>query len=141
MKWKTLLPLAILGPLMGVLIVMGELPKGTDRFMSAAVVLTCAFYIARRVPVAVVKHGFVIGFWIGASSTLIQALFLKQMLANNPWVVERFAHAPRGFDMEFFVFMLVPFIGVAGGGLTALIAMWLSRALRHSDSNGRQTSP
>jgi len=130
MNWKLIAPLLILGPLMGGLIVMGQFPEGVDRFAWAGVVLTSAFFVARREPLTAVKHGFAVGFWNGASSTLIQAFFVKQMLANNPWMVARFAHAPRGFDMEFFVFMLVPFIGVAGGGLTALVAMLFARALQ-----------
>jgi hypothetical protein len=58
-------------------------------------------------------------------------------------MVARFANAPRGFDMQFFVFMLVPFIGVAGGGITALVAMFLRRAMRQPQSGpgGRQTHP
>jgi hypothetical protein len=143
MNWKALVPLAILGPLMGVLTVMGQFPEGVDRFAWAGVVLTSAFFIARREPAGVTRHGFVIGFWNGASSTLIQAFFVKQMLANNPWMAARFAHAPGGFDMEYFVFMLVPFIGVAGGGLTALVAMLFRRALRNAQTGtrGGQTSP
>lgn len=143
MNWKILAPLAILGPLMGMLVVMGQFPQGVDRFAWAGIVLTSAFFVTKRDPVAAVKHGFAIGFWNGATSTLIQAFFVKLMLANNPWMVARFANAPRGFDMEYFVFMLVPFIGVAGGGLTALVAMFFRRALRHSDSGtkGGQTSP
>jgi hypothetical protein len=143
MNWKMLLPLAILGPLMGLLVVMGQFPPGVDRFAWAGIVLTSAFFVAKREPRTPVKHGFAIGFWNGASSTLIQACSVKLMLANNPWMVARFAHAPHGFDMQFFVFMLVPFIGVAGGGLTALVALFFRRALRQpqSGAGGGQTSP
>ena len=143
MNWKLLLPLAILGPLMGVLTVLGQFPPGVDRFMWAAVVLTSAFYVTRREPATAVKHGFVVGLWNGASSTLIQAFCVKLMLANNPWMVERFAHAPQGFDMQYFVFMLVPFIGVTGGGLTALVAKLFRRALKSSQTGrkGGETSP
>jgi hypothetical protein len=143
MNWKLLLPLTILGPLMGVLIVMGQFPPGVDRFAWGGVVLTSAFFVARREPATAVKHGFAIGFWNGATSTLIQAFFVKQMLANNPWMTTRFANAPRGFDMEYFVFMLVPFIGVTGGGLTAFVAMLFRRALRFGQpaTKGGQTHP
>ena len=129
MNWKLLAPLAILGPLMGVLVVMGAFPPGTDRFAWGAIVLASAFIVARREPDRVVKHGFVIGMWNGATATLLQAFWVKQMLANNPWMAAKFTQAPTGFDMEFFVFMLVPFIGVTGGGLTAFVGLLFRRAL------------
>jgi hypothetical protein len=143
MNWKVIAPLAILGPLMGVLTVLGQFPAGVDRFAWCAVVLTSAFYVARRDPAHAVKHGAVIGFWNGATSTLVQALFVKQLVANNPWMAARFAHAPHGFDMQFFVYMLVPFIGVTGGALTALVAMLLRRALAAARERGKrgETSP
>lgn len=143
MNWKTILPLTILGPLMGAMTVAGQFPPGVDRFTWGGVVLTCAFYVARRAPADAVKVGFVVGLWNGATSTLVQALFLKQLVANNPWIVARFEHAPPGFDMQFFVFMLVPFIGVTGGALTALVAMLLRRALAAAGERGKrgETSP
>jgi hypothetical protein len=135
MNWRILAPLAILGPIMGALIVMGSFPKGVDRFAWFTVVLTCAFVIARLEPARALKHGALIGFWNGASSTLVQAFFVRTLVANNPWIADAFARQPHGFDMQFFVFMLVPFIGVAGGGLTGLVAMLFRRAL--SSTRGR----
>ena len=143
MNWKALLPLVILGPIMGMLVVMGQFPPGVDRFAWIGVVLTSAFFVARRAPESPVLNGFAIGFWTGATAMLLQALFLKRMLINNPSVVEHYAHAPRGFDMQFFVYMLVPFNGVAIGGITALVAMFIRRAMRQpqSGSKGGQTHP
>lgn len=143
MNWKLIAPLAILGPLMGVLIVTGAFPQGVDRFAWSVIVMGSAFVVARREPAHVVKNSFVIGGWNGASATLVQALFTKELMANNPWMVERFAHAPQGFDMQFFIFMLVPFIGVTGGGMTALVGMLFRRALAstRTGSKGRETSP
>lgn len=142
MNWKLIAPLAILGPLMGALIVMGAFPPGTDRFAWGAIVLASAFIVARREPAHVVKNGFAIGFWNGATATLVQAFFVHQLIANNPWMEAKFAHAPTGFDMEFFVFMLVPFIGVAGGGMTALVGLLFRRALAPArpGSTGKETS-
>jgi hypothetical protein len=57
------------------------------------------------------------------------------LAANNPWMVEAMAGQPAGFDFEFFVFMLVPFIGVAGGAMTGLLAMLTARALPARDGS------
>ncbi|HET6348231.1 MAG TPA: hypothetical protein VFH88_04030 [Candidatus Krumholzibacteria bacterium] len=136
MNWRVLAPLAVLGPLMGTLTVMGAFPEGVDRFAWFTVVLASAFVVVRREPARAVAHAAVIGLWNGATSTLVQALFVHRLLANNPWIAARFAKQPQGFDAQFFVFMLVPFIGVAGAGLTALVAMLFGRALRGTRGHG-----
>jgi hypothetical protein len=130
MNWRILSPLAILGPLMGVLMVAGAFPKGVDRFAWLMVALASAYVVARREPARALRHGALIGFWNGASATLIQALYSGVLLANNPWIASAFADQPRGFDMEFFLFMLVPFIGVTAGALTALLSILFVRLLK-----------
>ena len=140
MSWKLIASLAWIGPFLGTLTVMGALPQGVDRFVWSIIVLASAFIIARREPAHPVKYGFLIGLWNGATSTLVQALFVKQLIANNPWIGARFADAPKGFDMEFFVFMLVPFIGVTGGGVTALVSMLFRRALSRAYPREKETS-
>jgi hypothetical protein len=108
--------------------------------MWAAVVALCAFLAAKQEPERALQHGALIGFINGASSTLVQAFFVDTLTANNPWMVEAMAKQPPGFDFEFFVFMLVPFIGVAGGGLTGLLAMWIARARARRDDAPRPSS-
>ena len=132
MNWRVLAPVAVLGPIMGTLTVAGAFPRGVDRFAWLMVVAVCAFVVARREPRRALKHAALVGFWNGAISTLIQALFVERLIANNPWMVDTFADQPHGFDMEFFVFMLVPFIGVAGGALTGLLAILFVRLLDSS---------
>jgi hypothetical protein len=129
MNWRLLAPLAILGPLMGTLTVMGALPQGVDRFAWFLVVFASAFVVARREPKRALKHAALIGFWNGATSTLVQAVFVDRLLVNNPWMKTAFAGQPKGFDMEFFLYMLVPFIGVAGGAMTGLVSMLFARVL------------
>lgn len=129
MNWRLLAPLSVLGPLMGTLMVMGAFPRGTDKFAWLMVVLATAFVIARREPRRALKHAALIGLWNGASSTLVQALFVGPLLAHNPWIADAFASQPQGFDIEFFVFMLVPFIGATGGALTGLLAILFVRLL------------
>ncbi len=88
-----------------------------------AVVIGTALLVARRVPARALLHGALAGFWNGATSTLVQALFLETLVANNPWFPDAFAKQPPGFDLDYFVFMTVPFIGVAGGAMTGLLSM------------------
>ena len=129
MNWRLVLVLSLFGPAVGILTVLGVFPRGVDRFVWFVVVGLSAFAVARREPRRALLHGAVAGFITGVSSTLIQALWVDTLAANNPWMVEAMADQPAGFDFEFFVFMLVPFIGVAGGAMTGLLAMLTARSL------------
>lgn len=130
MNWKLLAPLALLGPLMGALVVLGVFPEGADRFGWFAVVGVCALRCGRGVPERAALHGGVVGFWNGATATLLQALFFATTVRNNPYFAGKFANQPEGFDLRFFMFQLVPFIGVAGGALTALLSLLAARVFR-----------
>ena len=70
-------------------------------------------------------------FVSGASATFVQGVFSSTYALNNPWVVEEFADMPVGFDLQFFIMMLVPFIGIASalalGFLTFLAVRVLGR--------------
>lgn len=137
MNWKLIASLCLFGPLVGTLTVLGVFPRGVDRFVWFAIVAVCAFTVAKKEPRRPLPHGAIIGFVNGATSTLVQALFVDTLAANNPWMLEAMANQPAGFDFEFFVFMLVPFIGVAGGAMTGLLAMLVSRALAARDGTPR----
>lgn len=136
MNWKIALPLGLFGPLMGTLLVLGVFPEGSDRWAWFVVVGVCAFVSAKYANARALLHGAVIGFWNGASATLLQALFFDATVKNNPHLVERFANQPAGFDLEFFIFRLVPFIGVSGGAMTGLLAMLTARALARGREPG-----
>jgi len=136
-NWKLIASLSLFGPLVGTLTVLGVFPRGVDRFVWFAIVAVCAFTVAKKEPGRPLPHGAIVGFVNGATSTLVQALFVDTLAANNPWMVEAMADQPAGFDFEFFVFMLVPFIGVASGAMTGLLAMLVSRALAARDGTSR----
>ncbi len=133
MNWKLIASLSLFGPVVGALTVLGIFPRGVDRFVWFTIVGACGFVVAKREPLRPLPHGAIVGFVNGASSTLVQAFFIDTLLANNPWMLEAMADQPPGFDFEFFVFMLVPFIGVAGGAMTGLLAMLIARALAARD--------
>jgi hypothetical protein len=129
MNWKLILLLSLFGPAVGILTVLGVFPRGVDRFVWFVVVGVSAWAVARTEPRRALVHGAVAGFITGVTSTLVQAVWVETLAANNPWMVEAMADQPTGFDFEFFVFMLVPFIGVAGGAMTGFLAMLTAKAL------------
>jgi hypothetical protein len=124
------LKLSLLGPVMGALVVFGVFPQGVDRFAWMVVNIGCAVVIARSSVDNVFRHGAVIGFVVGASATLVQGVFADALIANNPWVMDKFADQPEGFDMQLFIMQLVPFIGIAGALLTGFLSFLAGRVLR-----------
>lgn len=129
MNWRLILLLSLFGPAVGILTVLGVFPRGVDRFVWFLVVGVSAFAVARTEPRRALAHGAVAGFITGVTSTLVQAVWVETLSTNNPWMVEAMADQPAGFDFEFFVYMLVPFIGVAGGAMTGVLAMLTAKAL------------
>ena len=130
LNWRMILYLSMFGPFMGVLIVMGAIPRGLEGLPWLVIGLFCAFWIALRQPYKQFPHGALVGFISGVASTLIQGVFSNTYVENNPWVVEEFADMPAGFDIQFFTLLLVPFIGVASAlvmGLMTYLAVKVTR--------------
>ena len=131
LNWRLIGVLSLFGPLMGGLVVLGVFPAGTDRVGWLVVLGVCAYVIARLTPHSAFQHGTVVGFTTGAGATLIQGILYGPLLANNPWIVDKFSSKPEGFDIRYFIFMLVPFIGIASafmlGGLSYLVERYMRR--------------
>lgn len=114
---------------MGTVMVAGLLAQGVDRYIWLAFTLACAVWLARRATSLVFAHGALVGFVAGASATFVQGIFAERLAANNPWIVERFSDMPEGFDLQFFVLRLVPFIGVGSAFLTGMFALIASKVI------------
>ena len=137
LNWKLILYLSMFGPAIGMLMVMGAFPKGMERFAWMAVTVFCSIVIARRPDLRHFAHGAVVGFISGATSILVQGLFAASLVSNNPWITEEFADMPEGFDTQFFIMMLVPFVGVASafaGGVLAHLAGRVMKRTREMDT-------
>lgn len=128
-----ILKLAALGPVMGALVVAGTFPENVDRVAWLVVDGFCAVAIARAHVSNAFWHGVVTGFLLGASATLVQGLFIDSYLANNPWVLERFADQAEGFSIQGFVLQLAPFIGLASALMLGFLSFLLDRAFAKKD--------
>lgn len=126
---KLVAGLAVFGPIMGALIVLGAFPRGWDRVAWLVVSVVCAVTIARRDTGHPFAHGAVVGFINGAVATFIQGVFAGTLAANNAWIPAAFADKPQGFNLRLFILQLAPFIGIAGALVGGFLAWAAARAM------------
>ena len=117
---------------MGAMMVAGLIGEGIDRYVWFAFTIISAVWVARRKAPLPFAHGAAIGFIAGASATFVQGIYADRLAANNPWIVEQFSTMPEGFDLQFFVLRLVPFIGVGSALLSGLLTL-LAHKLMNPD--------
>jgi len=103
--------------------VAGWLAEGIDRYIWLAFTVVCSIWLARRTTCLHFAHGALVGFIVGCSSTFIQGVFATPLAANNPYIVEKFSEMPEGFDLQFFILRLVPFVGAGSALLTGLFTL------------------
>lgn len=120
---------------MGTMIVAGLIGEGVDRYVWFVFTIVCAIWVARRARSQPFAHGAIIGFIAGASSTFVQGIYAERLAANNPWIVEKFSSMPEGFDLQFFVLRLVPFIGVGSALLTGLLTLLAHKVLTRNTTS------
>ena len=102
---------------------LGPWTSGAVWVPYAAVVALVAARRARRPFVAAAGIGLV----AVAVATLVEALRVNALLANNAWIAERFADRPVAF-VRYQVLMRVPFVGLATAALFGAMAALLARA-------------
>jgi hypothetical protein len=129
--WKLISVLSLPGPVMGLLTLYGVIADGTDRWFWLVISIACALVIARRVDGNAFGHGAFVGLFLGVSSKLIQGLFSGVYAAHNPDVVEKLADSgvPGGMEFQYYVLMLVPFVGIANALLVGLMSHFAYKAL------------
>ncbi len=136
LRWTLILGLGLLGPVVGLALVMGWVPVGWERVVWAVVIAVSAVVVARRQQGEnVFYNGAAAGFVAGAAGTLVQGIFSDTMIMNNPGMLDRVSKISEGSDFQFFTMLLVPFIGVAGALLTGLA----SHAAAHVMSSRKQS--
>jgi hypothetical protein len=127
--WKLILLLSLPGPAIGILTLFGIIPFGTDRWFWLAVSIVAAVVIAWRVERGAFGHGAVVGFLLGATSKLIQGIWSGTYVANNPDLVVKFAGEGERSEFQYFVLMLVPFVGIANALIVGLMSHLAHRAV------------
>ena len=128
--WHLIIPLSLPGPIMGVLTLYGIIPFSVGRWIWAAVSIVVAVTIAHRVERDAFRHGAVVGFLVGASLVLIQAIWADVYLANNPELAQMLTGPTAGPAFQYRRLMLVPFVGILTGGLVGRMSHFTHEAMQ-----------
>lgn len=127
--WHLIVPLSLPGPVMGLLTLYGIIPFGIDRWFWLAISVVAAVTIARRVERQAFGHGALVGFLLGATSKLIQAIWADVYVAHNPVLLEQLTGATDGPAFQYRMLMLVPFVGLVNALLVGLMSYFAHRAM------------
>jgi hypothetical protein len=130
--WNLIVLLSLPGPVMGFLTLRGVIPFGFDRWFWLAISVVAAIVIARRVERHAFGHGALVGFLLGATSKLIQAIWSDLYAANNPALSEKLTGATDGPEFQYRMLMLVPFVGLTNALLVGLMSYFAHKAVRGS---------
>jgi len=128
--WNLIAVLSLPGPVMGLLTLYGVIPFGVDRWFWLAISVVAAIAIASRVQRNAFGHGALVGFLLGASSKIIQAIWADQYAANNPVLLEKLTGATDGAAFQYRMLMLVPFVGLTNAALVGLMSYFAHKAMR-----------
>jgi hypothetical protein len=121
--------LSLPGPAMGVLTVFGIIPEGVDLYFWLAISVACAVVIARRVESRAFGHGALVGFVLGVTSKLIQGIWSDTYVVHNPGLLEKFSDVPQGPEFQYFILMLVPFVGIGSALIVGLLSHLAFKAM------------
>lgn len=128
-NWQLIVALSLPGPVMGVLTLYGVIPFGVDRWFWLAISIVVAVTIARRVQRGAFGHGALVGFLLGATSKLIQALWSDTYAAHNPELLGKLTGATEGAPFQYRMLMLVPFVGLTNALLVGLMSYFAFKAV------------
>ena len=126
--WRLIGLLSLPGPVMGLLTLFGIIPFGIDLWIWVAISVFAAVTIAHRVEHDAFKSGALVGFLLGASSKLIQALWAELYVTSNPELLERLSGETTGPAFQYRMLMLVPFVGIVNAGLVGLMSYFAHKA-------------
>jgi hypothetical protein len=128
-NWHLILLLSLPGPVMGFLTLTGVIPFGVDRWFWLGISIVAAVTIAMRVDQGAFRTGALVGFFLGATSKLIQAVWSDTYVANNPELLGSLTGATEGAPFQYRMLMLVPFVGLTNALLVGLMSYFAFKAV------------
>ncbi|MEC9374246.1 MAG: hypothetical protein VYC34_10400 [Planctomycetota bacterium] len=131
LRLKIILPLALIGALLGVGAVLGWTRRYEIWLWGGYAALT-ALVVVWRAPGLFFAHAFIAGFLGALARGLIQAWFFGAFLANNPGLASQPAYQPSagGVSARAIAFAMAPVIALVGGALLGGVTWIAATVLR-----------
>jgi len=131
MNWKLIFGLSLFGLAMAIATVFMHIPNVTQWILWFAIMIVCAFLIARNAPGKYFLHGFLVSivnsFWI----TVTHILLFNTFVTNNPEMAEMSAKMPMLAEHPKRLMAIIgPIYGICFGVVLGLFAFIASKLIK-----------
>jgi hypothetical protein len=143
MSWRLIFLLSLLSIPMGFASLLG-LTGSYEWLMWLAVGIFSAWRFATKTKVDLFLHGFYLGILDGIFNSVIQSIFFRTYLANNPRMVDAFSSLPQDLSPKLVLLIMGPIIGVVSGvafGIITVVAGSLVRRPATADDPSPSKKP
>jgi hypothetical protein len=127
MNWKLIAGLSAFGLLMGVGSVLGA-TGDAEPLLWFAVAVVCALTVARSVPVAHYRHGFLVGVFSVLIASCLELLFFDAYMAANPDRAEMLGRLPGSLGVRTYLMLLTPVFAALFGVVWGVLS-WVARRI------------
>lgn len=125
MNWVLILSLSMFGILLGFLSVFG-LTKRAEPLLWLVVGFFTIFVLYQKISELIFWHGFAIGIFWGCLNSLIQSLFFKTYLKNNPKYTEAYNKSSR-LKPRYLILIVGPLLGLLTGAVLGGLAWFVQK--------------
>lgn len=125
MNWTLILFLSLFGVLLGILSVLG-FTKKAEPLLWLVVGLFTVFFLSKKISEMIFWHGFAIGIFWGCLNSLIQSLFFKTYLINNPKYTEAYNKSSR-LKPRYLILIVGPLLGLLTGAVLGGLAWFVQK--------------
>lgn len=125
MNWTLILSLSMFGVLIGLLSVLG-ITKKAEPLLWLLVGFFTIFILYRKATGMIFWHGFIIGIFWGCLNSIIQSIFFKTYLKNNPKYTEAYNKSSR-LKPRYLILLVGPLLGLLTGAVLGGLAWFCQK--------------
>ncbi len=129
MNWKLIFQLSIFGLIMAFATV-SLIPQNIEPFFWIAIILFCAYVIAKAAKGSYFMHGFWVSMVNSVWITIVQVISYSTYVANHPDMSKMSEHLPLANHPRMLMVIMGPIWGIIFGIVLGLVAFIASKIVK-----------